>query len=123
MRIYGIDDINYLYQTYNNNINIIFIYISEAHPIDEWPISIKYKIEQHKSIKDKILAAMNFKNEFDIKFRIYVDSLNKKNFEYVYSCWPERSFIIHQNKIKFISFANVNDRMKWKDEIINYLNY
>ncbi len=122
MRYFGIEDIKSLKELYRDKLNFIFIYISEAHASDEWPISLKYNPCQHKKIEDRIRVANEFKKEFELDISIYVDSMNDENFEKIYSCWPERAFIFHNSVIEYISYARVNGRMQWRVEIEKLIN-
>jgi len=95
--------INEWMSTIKEKINIIVIYISEAHADDEWPISLRLRIKQHQKIEERIAAAKKMVEEMDIKFPIFVDSMNPINFESVYAGWPERGYIIHKGIIEMIS--------------------
>ena len=91
---------NSLYEKYGNDINFITIYICEAHADDEWPIRTKkeLKIKQHKTNKERLSAAKNFKKYCDYKWdKIYIDSIDNE-FVNKYSAWPFAVFIIDENK-------------------------
>ena len=94
------------------------IYISEAHADDEWPISLRIKINQHKTIEERLIAAERFmKYRSGCEFQVFVDSIEKsESFEERYSSWPERGYIIHKNKLEYVSYADVNSRMLLYDE-------
>jgi type I thyroxine 5'-deiodinase len=100
-------------------INIIVIYISEAHAADEWPISHSHTTTQHKSIQERIYAARKVVVPQGLK--IYCDTLEEDNFENKYSAWPERAYIIERNVLKYISKHVVDGIDNWYPEAINYL--
>jgi hypothetical protein len=43
--------------------------------------------------------------------------MDENNFENVYSGWPERAFIIHDNEIKYISYHKVDGYDDWHEEV------
>jgi hypothetical protein len=99
----------------------LVIYISEAHAADEWPLSNKYLINQHKTIEDRLEAVKLLQNETEMEFEIYMDSLDSVNFEKVYSCWPERGFVFLKGKIEYIAYPSYDAGIYWKDEIAEWL--
>jgi hypothetical protein len=104
-------------------INLIVIYISEAHASDEWALSKKIKVNQHKTIQDRIKAAnllIDIKNVnyFD---KIYVDSIEYPNYESIYSGWPERGYIFYKNKISHVCYGRIEDLVRWPEEIDEWL--
>jgi type I thyroxine 5'-deiodinase len=102
----------------------VVIYISEAHAADEWSLSLKYQINQHKSIEDRIAAAKFLIKEKNYKYRIFVDSFDgdsNNSFEKTYSGWPERGFIFHKGKIVHISYGTIEGTINWREEIGEWL--
>ena len=89
------------------------IYISEAHAKDEWPLSTQDDINQHKTIYDRIEAAKRIQSLVPI----YCDSFEENNFQNVYSGWPERAFLIHNDEIKYISYHKVDGYDDWHSEV------
>ncbi len=104
-----------------DKINLIFIYISEAHAVYEWPISLKYYSKQQTTIEERIHTVEKFKEEFKLSYKVYVDSFSGNNFESVYAGWSEIGYIIYNNNIEYITNVSPADRIKWKDEIIEWL--
>jgi hypothetical protein len=87
------------------NVNLLLIYISEAHAIDVWPIgesagTINYK---HKTLDDRIKCANKFIDEFNFKIPTVVDDMND-TFEKTMASWPFRFYILLNNQIKFIGY-------------------
>ena len=124
-RTKGVTILNKWNELYANKlkINLIVIYISEAHAADEWSLSNIVTINQHRTIEDWISAAKlllqkkcgNYLN------RIYVDNIVLPNYENTYSGWPERGYIFHYNKIVHICYGNVEDLVRWPEEINQWL--
>jgi len=119
-RVHGINQLNSWSTTYGDKINLIVIYISEAHADDEWPISNVIKINQTTDINKRIEVAKKYLS--DSKFNIYVDNCSKNNYETLYAGWPERGYIILDNKIKLICRAKINDYVRWTEEIQGWLD-
>jgi hypothetical protein len=99
------------------------IYISEAHARDEWPLSEKFSIHQQTLVEQRINAAKWLKAEFNCEFKILIDSIETHNsFESKYSSWPERGYIFNKGKLEYVSYAEVNGRMLWFNEIKSWLD-
>ncbi len=104
-------------------INLVVIYISEAHASDEWALSNLYEIPQHKSVSERIKVAKSYIEQRNVNYsdKIYVDSLDLHNFETTYSSWPERGYIFLDDKIEFICYGRVEDLIRWTEEIDKWL--
>ena len=104
-------------------INLVIIYVSEAHASDGWALSKEYSIPQHKNIDDRIQAASNYINwkKLNYKTRIFVDNIELPNFEKTYSAWPERGFVFENGKIVYISYGTVDDQVRWGEGIDDWL--
>ena len=75
---------------------------------------------QHKTIEDRIQAA----KKLNTSFPLYCDSLEINNFEYLYSGWPERAFIVKENTIKYISYHKVDGYDDWHEDVESWIkNY
>jgi hypothetical protein len=114
--------LNYFNNKYAEKINIIVIYISEAHAADEWPLSNKYVINQHKTIEERLEAVKLLESEIKLEMPIYLDSLELPNFEKTYFCWPDRGFIINNSIVEYISFPEIDAGMHWDEEIEQWLD-
>jgi hypothetical protein len=109
-----------LYERFSSKLNIIVIYISEAHARDEWPISHTHQTLQHKTIEDRIREA-NKINILNPNFpSIFCDSFGLENFESNFAAWPERLLIIRNSKLEYISTHNVNGICDWYDPVQKY---
>lgn len=85
--------------SYGSQVTFIFIYILEAHAIDEWRVnSINTEVAQHKNIQDRAEAARKFLSEFPLHEDMTFVLDNETNeFNEVYSSWPFRYWIIDSN--------------------------
>ena len=81
-----------------------FIYISEAHAADVWPIGLSAGVinYKHKSIEDRISYAKKFVDTHQFKIPVVVDTMDN-DFRATFSAWPFRVFIVKDNKIEYIS--------------------
>ena len=84
--------------------NIYFVYISEAHAADVWPIGLSAGVinYSHKTLKDRIKCAKNFKKRYNFKIPIWVDDIDN-NLRDTLSLWPFRLLIIKDMKFRYIS--------------------
>ncbi len=120
------------YKKYKDSVNIICIYILEAHFVEKdengnivegWPVGSKWHIPQHKTIEDRTEMAKKYINEFDFIIPTYIDSI-ENDFNNKYAAWPDRAYVIYENKMMYVSRVN-NDGsrdMMWVDEIENLLS-
>lgn len=80
-----------------------YIYISEAHARDEWPLGQVESFDQPTSLEERLALARRFEESYAM-FRfaesdghqhvpVFVDSMTNE-FEERYAVWPERFFII-----------------------------
>jgi len=94
-------------ERYSHIANIYFIYISEAHAADVWPIGLSAGVinMKHKIIQDRIQCAKNLRKRYSFKIPIVADSMDNLFRDY-YSSWPFRAFIIKDKKIRYISDMN-----------------
>jgi len=70
------------------------VYITEAHAIDEWPLGNEISVcYQPKSNSSRISLAKSYRQQFDLKVPILVDTIENK-FEKEYSLWPFRFYIM-----------------------------
>ena len=94
------------------NINWIFVYISEAHAIDEWPVqSPRFThdnqplvIRQSYDLDSRINLANEFKKNYNFLPRLYISPPDLLlNFEIIYKPWPFRIYGFDGFNISFAS--------------------
>ena len=94
------DYLNTLYDRHNGKgVNFVSIYVSEAHANDEWPIRTKkeFVINQHKTINDRINAALSMIEYTKWQLPLYADCIDN-GFRNEFKAWPLRIFIVEYNK-------------------------
>ena len=87
----------------------MFVYISEAHAQDVWPISSArchpsgkpVIINKHQSNDDRVNAAMKLVKDFQLDWHVWYDSYPAQLFENTFSAWPARFFVFYQSKMIF----------------------
>ena len=90
---------NMLARKYKDTVQFVFVYILEAHAVDEWPISgVNDSINQHATLDERISAAEKLIDTypFDENIRIMLDNMDNA-FNTAYSSWPTRYWIIGTN--------------------------
>jgi len=107
-------------QTIYKNVNIVFIYISEAHATDVWPIGLSAGVlnKKHRTIEDRIRCAKNMIDEHNFKIPVYLDNMENE-YRDTYSAWPFRIYGFKSGKIDYIS--DIEDAQFNISELFNYL--
>lgn len=95
-----------------------FVYIAEAHAMDEWPVlSGRFNRghgpvivdEQPTKASDRCALARRFTHEFDMKldgadYEVVVDDPEKgEPFEKAYAPWPLRLYLVRGDVIEWIA--------------------
>ena len=58
-----------------------------------WPVGYKeYEYEQHTSLKERIMMAKKFVDDYDWTIPTYVDNFDN-DFDNEYGAWPDRVFL------------------------------
>ena len=84
-----------------------FVYISEAHAADEWPVGHSVSINQPTSSAERVeiakkqLQVLGVGNEF---IRL-VDKAEENNFHSTYACWPFRWYGVGKGGRKLAAIA------------------
>lgn len=94
----------------------------EAHAADEWPIKeLDEEIFQHKTVEDRLVAARNFTNLYEMHpcFEIAVDN-DENVFVEQYPSWPFRYWGFESGKIRVKSMAEgdlvtLDSLVEWLD--------
>lgn len=73
----------------------MFVYISEAHATDVWPIgdSAGVSNKKHQTIADRAKCATNFVEEYDFSVPTYLDNMNDELRDEL-AAWPFRFYLI-----------------------------
>ncbi|CAF1346136.1 unnamed protein product [Rotaria sordida] len=90
---------------YQDHVDMITVYIEEAHALDEWPIGSRICYVQPKRDADRIRIADDFIKATKYRIPLLIDPVSENNpFSKVYSPWPIRFYIIdHMKKFSYIA--------------------
>lgn len=95
------DDMNALVEKYHQRAVFSFVYIMEAHAVDEWPVRCNYQdIRQHKTLQERADAAKILQTEFPLhpQMFLYLDNI-RDEFNSAYASWPFRYWVIRDGKV------------------------
>jgi hypothetical protein len=80
------------------HVKITFVYISEAHATDKWPIGMSAGVENktHHTIEDRTMCATKFVQEYDFTIPTYLDNMNDELRDGL-AAWPFRFYLVSFN--------------------------
>lgn len=79
----------------------VFVYISEAHAKDEWPINqLEKEILRHQTLEDRRAAAVGLLEAFPLHpaFQVVLDSMEDA-FNNAFASWPFRFWAIVNGRV------------------------
>jgi len=111
-----------MYIEFRGIADFLTVYILEAHAVDEWPLGTVVQIKQHRVLDERISAAQMFIRDYDFKVPLVVDSI-ENSFNSVFAAWPERFYIVHNDKLVYIAHPGPNGQNTemWHVEVRNWL--
>jgi len=77
-------------------VELLSVYILEAHAQDEWPLGQKVCVNQHKNIDERLAVANDFVERSAYQVPVLVDTMANL-FNEEFAAWPERYFIIEKD--------------------------
>ncbi len=103
-----------------SQIDIVFVYIKEAHACDEWKLGTRVEIPQHKTLQERINAAKLLQEQLHLpqEIQIYCDGMDNQ-FKEQYCCWPMRWLLI-RNEI-MLQMNEPVDALYSTKELFHYL--
>lgn len=93
-------DFEKVVRKFDKTADFLTVYISEAHPTDDWRFNNNVEIQQHTNLKERCEAARMLEESCPCPAPIVADSM-KNEANDAYGAWPERLFIIQQGKIVY----------------------
>jgi hypothetical protein len=92
-------DLHRVYDTYRDRANFITIYISEAHPDDEWQMDSnraeKLVFNQPKTFDERKKLAGILVERLHYRMPVAIDSLTN-DADRAFSGWPERIYVLER---------------------------
>jgi len=92
---------NSLQNEFSEKADFLGVYISEAHAKDEWPLGVKFCVEQPKTMDVRLLVANNFVRDYGVKLPMLVDTMANE-FDTTFAAWPERFYIVQNGKLALV---------------------
>ena len=79
---------------------LVFVYISEAHAADEWPVGHYANINQPKTTEERRSVAKQRLLELGVgeEFVRLVDLAEENSFHAHYACWPLRWYMVEEER-------------------------
>lgn len=85
-----------MYRTYGQRAAFAFVYIAEAHAIDEWQVQSNLDdgalLHQHRALEERFAAAREGVRRLDLTLPVLVDPMDDAVSE-TFAAWPERIYI------------------------------
>jgi len=108
---------------YGEFIDFVCIYISEAHANDVWPLGRHVDIPSHKTFEDRVTSSDILINKYGLNIPVMYDTMTDE-FDKKYAVWPERYYIIRNNKMDYIFEPTIDfgfDRSEMENQLNNRL--
>lgn len=108
-------------------MQVIVIYVAEAHAVDQWPRGEQRphapwrNIPQHATLQDRIQAAEMLKEEVKFDGLLLVDGMDD-DFEKRFAVWPEKAFVLLDGVFAYISNLHEDGSIRWEHELCAFLS-
>lgn len=90
-------DLHRIYDKYKDRAEFLTIYISEAHPDDEWQMDSnrkdKFVFNQPKTFEERKELAKVLVDRLEYRMPVAIDNLDNRA-ESVFGAWPERIYVL-----------------------------
>lgn len=87
-----------MYRTYGDRAAFAFVYVAEAHAIDEWQLQSNLDdgalLRQHRTLEDRFAAAREGVERLRLTLPVLVDPMGDPVSE-AFAAWPERIYVVH----------------------------
>jgi len=87
---------------YGQKIDLLTVYIMEAHAADTWPIGMKISYNQTHSLEERAKVARDFIRDNNYEFPIVLDEPPRNAFDTLFAAWPLRFYVIENRRVTFI---------------------
>lgn len=90
-------EIEKIREDFKDRVDVVLVYIKEAHPGDEWQSDNNLKenvvFDQPKTFEARMDLARTFLDRMEVGTRTYVDDIRNTALA-CYSAWPERIYVV-----------------------------
>jgi hypothetical protein len=94
-----VPQLNQLMDIYQDRVDMLAVYIEEAHASDEWPIGSRICYVQPKCDADRTGIANDFIKSTEYRIPLLMDPVSRNNpFSKVYNPWPIRFYVTDQKR-------------------------
>ena len=92
---------------FGHRVTFAFVYISEAHAADEWPVGHNVPINQPKTSPERLEVAQRQLEALGVgeEFIRLVDLVEENNFHNTYACWPFRWYTVGSTSRQLTTIA------------------
>lgn len=87
---------------FGDRVDLLTVYISEAHAQDTWPLGLKIKYNQTHTIEERAAVARDFIVHNKYEFPIMLDVPPTNEFDKLFAAWPLRFYVIENGRLTFI---------------------
>jgi hypothetical protein len=85
-----------LHRTYRDRADTVFVYVAEAHPVDEWQMEANEEegvlLRQHTSLEERQEAARLTAGRLGLTMPVLVDTMDDAA-SVAFAAWPERIYV------------------------------
>jgi hypothetical protein len=85
-----------LYRHVHDRANVVFVYIAEAHAVDEWQMQANVDegvlVRQHVTLDERVEAARDGVARLGLTMPVLVDGMDDAVSE-AFAAWPERLYV------------------------------
>lgn len=86
-----------LFATYRDRASVVFVYVAEAHPVDEWQMEANVEegvlLRQHRTLAERQAAALEGATSLGLTLPLLVDGMDDA-VSGAFAAWPERIVVI-----------------------------
>lgn len=88
--------------SFGDRVDLLTLYIMEAHAEDTWPFGLPVKYNQTHTIEQRAAVARDFISQNNYEFPIMLDVPPGNEFDKLFAAWPLRFYVIEGGRITFI---------------------
>lgn len=87
---------------HGNNIDLLTVYISEAHAEDTWPLGLPVSYNQTHTLEERARVARDFLRDNAYPYPLVLDAPPKNAFNALFAAWPLRFYVFDDNRLSFL---------------------